>query len=177
MFTATGDDAKVFFLRECGGHKFQRVSPTERNGRVHSSTITVAVLDAVKNEQVEVNPSDLEWKFTRGSGKGGQNRNKLDTAAILTHVPSGVQVRCESERSQYKNKEIALKWLTEKLRNRQNNAKHNETNEIRRNFIGGGQSGDKHRTVRVRDNIVTNHLNGRKISYDEYKSGNFDGLF
>jgi len=106
-FVVEGDGAKALFENEAGGHRYQRVSPTERHGRVHTSTITVAVLDLAGEDNYIIREADVEFVATRGSGPGGQARNKIETCIVATHKPSGLSVRIDS-RSQYQNKRIAL---------------------------------------------------------------------
>jgi len=174
-FWARGNGARKRFLPECGGHRWQRVPPTEKRGRYQTSTITVAVVGEV-GISVSIRPEDLEWRFCRGRGKGGQNRNKLDTAVHLTHRPTGIRVWCEDERKQSQNKRKALQRLTEEVEKRSREQAGAKQNKERRQQIGSGMRGDKIRTIRVRDDTVTNHLNGRKIRYTDYVKGIFKGL-
>src|SRR5579885_2588838 len=103
-----GQGAWSAFAHEPGGHRFQRIPPNEKRGRVHTSTVTVAVLPELTDTQVPINDKDLEWSYCRGSGKGGQHRNVTDSAVQLHHKPTGIRVRCESERSQPQNRRTAL---------------------------------------------------------------------
>src|SRR5262245_27706860 len=107
VFRAWGFNASGVFANESGGHRWQRIPPTERHGRVHTSTVTVAVLPEPAPQEVTLNDKDLEFGTTRGSGPGGQNRNKVETVVVLKHKPSGIVVRCETERSQQRNRELA----------------------------------------------------------------------
>jgi len=106
-----GCRAKKLFRQESGGHRWQRIPPTERRGRYHTSTVTVAVLSEPTERELHIDQRDLEWKTCRGSGAGGQHRNKTDSAVQLRYKPSGLSVRVESERSQTKNKVSALALL------------------------------------------------------------------
>lgn len=176
-FRVKGKTALKDFKNEGGGHRFQRVSPTERKGRVHTSTITVAVLPEVSEVELKINPEDLEWKATRGSGAGGQHRNVTDSAVILTHLPSKMKIRCESERSQHQNKEIALDILRARL---QSIATENATsayNSERKNQVGSGQRGDKIRTIRLQDDVVVDHQTNKKMSAKLYLKGHIDLLY
>ena len=177
VFSVTGDNAYEKFKHESGGLRWQRIPPTENKGRYHTSTITVAVFKSNEKRAISVKESDLEWKFCRGKGKGGQNRNKRDTAVWLKHQPSGIQIRSEEERTQHANKTIALKRLEDKL-NSINDSKNKSKYDVNRKAQHGtGERGDKIRTIRVRDNVVTNHLSGNKIKYTNYIKGKWDGLF
>jgi len=129
-----------------------------------------------QSSSIQILESDLSWEFTRGRGKGGQNRNKRDTAVRLTHKPTGIQIWCEDERNQRRNKETALRKLIGKLEAQRSSSQSSKQNRVRRGQIGSGMRGDKIRTIRVRDNRVTNHVNGKKMSFKKYCAGNFSEL-
>ena len=156
---------------ESGGHRWQRISPTERRGRVHTSTVTVAVLPVNEQQIVDFRDSDLEWEATRGSGPGGQHRNKTDSAVRLTHRPTGMTVRVEVQRSQYQNLQLAKILLGARLTQAREGASAMERNSSRRAQIGSGQRGDKIRTVRCQDGVVTDHRTGKRWSYRDYRKG------
>jgi len=162
-------DPSQVFQNESGGHRWQRISPTEKKGRVHTSTVTVAVLDDAAPQNFDVDPDDLVWKMTRGSGPGGQNRNKRANCVVLTHKPTGITVRVDSK-SQSSNKDKALKILTERLRKKATNKGQRARNSNRRAQVGSGMRGDKVRTIRVRDNLVVDQT-GRKIALTRYMQG------
>ena len=168
----SGKGASKVFENESGGHRFQRVSPTEKRGRIHTSTITVAVLD-VQNDSFELDERDLEWSTTRGSGAGGQNRNKVETVAVVKHLPTGLIVRSETERSQYRNKELALKILKAKLQQAHDEKIHDVVASDRKQQIGSGMRGDKRRTIRVKDDTVKDHVTGQSWSWSKYKRGDW----
>lgn len=173
VFRATGPGVEETFRNEPGGHRWQRIPPTEKRGRVQTSTVTVAVLGDNEAVDVEVREVDLIRRTCRGSGNGGQNRNKRDTAVQLTHVPTGVQVRCESERSQHQNYQIALRQITDLLRARRR-GELRETREAERAIqVGSGMRGDKRRTVRVQDGQVTDHITGRRWQLKAYLRGDW----
>jgi peptide chain release factor 1 len=171
IFRAAGAGAEDAFREESGGHRWQRIPPNERRGRVHSSTITVAVLAEPTTGELRLHPGELHWAVCRGSGPGGQNRNKTETAVIVTHLPTGVTVRCETERSQHQNREIALSLLRARLWAAEVARRQGARAAQRREQVGSGMRGDKRRTVRCQDGAVTDHLTGRRWSLREYERG------
>ena len=171
IFHVAGDGAAEAFKDESGGHRWQRVPPTEHSGRVHTSTITVAVLPEPETCSLAINDCDLKWETRRGSGPGGQNRNKLESAITLTHKPTGTVVRCETERSQFRNKQLALEVLRSRIQANIENHSHESRSAERKTQIGSGMRGDKRRTIRVRDNSVKDHLTGSMWRFTEYAAG------
>lgn len=169
----SGDNASSIFKNEAGCHSWQRTPPNERNGRVHTSTITVAVLKEPSNIELQVNPHDLTVATTRGSGNGGQNKNKTETCVIITHIPTKTTVRCESERSQFQNREIAMKILRSRLWDSIQSKSHKDQCAIRNSQIGSSMRGEKRRTIRVQHNIVADHITGKKWRYEDYCKGNW----
>jgi peptide chain release factor 1 len=159
------------FANESGGHRWQRIPPTERNGRVQTSTVTVATFPEPEPYQFSVVPTDLEWTATRSGGKGGQHANVTDSCIVLKHVPSGLVVRCENERSQKRNKESALAVLTARLYAADTQRRSSAEAHDRRSQIGSGQRGDKRRTIRVKDGVVTDHILNKKWKYSNYAKG------
>ena len=133
------------------------------------------VLNEVGPQEVYINGKDLDWKFSRGSGPGGQHKNKTETCVNLTHIPSGIRVRVDS-RSQDQNKDVALQILRAKLKNKQQEEFYNSRNQIRKDQAGSGMRGDKIRTIRVRDDQVFDHRLGKRISYKQYSRGDFTDL-
>lgn len=173
VLEVAGKQADECFADEAGGHRWQRIPPTEKRGRVQTSTITVAVMPIATDIEVNTTSRDFEWQATRGSGAGGQNRNKTSTAVILMHKPTGVTVRCESERSQYQNRRTAMSLLLSKLRASAVESASAGLTQQRRQQVGSGQRGDKRRTVAVQRDDVVDHVTGKQWSYKNYVKGNW----
>lgn len=169
--SVTGRGAEKLFARESGGHRWQRVPPNEKRGRVHTSTVTVVVLPEPKETEFVIDPRDLEEKFTRGSGAGGQHLNKTSTAVQLRHVPTGVAVRAENGRSQADNRATALRLLRARLVEAQQRAAVDQRDRDRRQQAGSGQRGDKVRTIALQRGQVTDHRTGKSCSAREYQRG------
>lgn len=170
----TGASAAYAFQHDAGGHRYQRIAPNDKKGRVHSSTVTVAIMVEPTPTQLVIHPGDLDWKFTRGSGAGGQNRNVTNSSVDLTHLPTGVVVHCESERSQTQNKANALAMLRSRLWQAQKEREHAQRSKDRKGQVGTGERSDKTWTVRMTDEIVTHHASGQKFTLREYLSGNYE---
>lgn len=145
---------------ESGVHRVQRVPVTEKRGRIHTSTATVAVLPEVKEVDVQINPQDLDWQFTTGGGHGGQNVNKVATAVRLTHKPTGIVVQAREERFQEQNRQIALSLLRSKLWEKQEEEKL-RTIAGYRSVIGRGMRSEKIRTYNFPQDRVTDHRIGK----------------
>jgi len=171
-----GKGARALFHNESGGHRWQRIPPTEKRGRVQTSTVTVAVLPEVTEHQVQLDERDIEWQTCRGSGAGGQHRNKTESAVQMTHVPTGLRVRVENERSQHANRALALQILRARVYEAKTAATVASRDDARRNQIGSGMRGDKRFTIAVQRDQVTDHVTGKQISYKSYSRGNWEGL-
>lgn len=171
MFRVDGDGANTAFKGEPGGHRYQRVPPTEKRGRVQTSTVTVAVLPEPTKREFVLEESDLDEQFTRGSGSGGQHKNKVSTAVRLTHKPSGLQVRVDGGRSQSTNREAARALLSARLAAATESSRLGGRRDKRREQIGSGARGDKVRTISVPRNSVVDHRTGKRSAYKEYARG------
>jgi peptide chain release factor 1 len=175
-FIAKGKKVYDCFLPEAGGHRWQRVPETEKRGRVQTSTITVAVLPMVEHAECAINKKDLTWDTFCAPKPGGQHSNKVETAVRVTHKPSGLSVICCDEKSQKRNKDRALEVLRARLYAKNLKESADKENSARQKQIGSGQRGDKIRTLRYKDGIVTNHNSGKKVRLSEILSGNLDIL-
>lgn len=169
----TGRGAAAAFEEEAGGHRWQRIPPNEKRGRVHTSTITVAVLVEVREAELRIDPRELSWRRSRGSGAGGQHRNKTESAVDLVHLPTGIAVHCESERSVHRNNAIALARMRALLAQRSRAETIAERDALRRDQVGSGMRGDKRRTIRAQDGSVVDHPTGRTWRFREYVRGDF----
>lgn len=176
-FQVTGKGALALFARESGGHRWQRIPPTEKRGRVQTSTVTVAVLREPAPTEVHIDERDIEWTTCRGSGAGGQHRNVTNSAVQMVHLPTGIRVRVENERSQSMNRETAMRVLRARVREQQLAASTKVRDDDRRRQVGSGERGDKVRTIRAQDGQVTDHQSGQQIRYKDYVRGIWDGLF
>lgn len=169
----SGKGARALFEGEVGGHRFQRTPPNEKRGRVHSSTITVAVLDEEVTSGIVIREADLEWSACRSPGSGGQNVQKTDTAVRVKHLPTGITVRAHETRSYHANKATALERLRAQLEKAQREGDTAARASERRAQVGSGMRGDKRRTIRVQDDTVVDHLTGRTWRYKQYSRGDW----
>jgi peptide chain release factor 1 len=142
---------------ESGVHRVQRVPKTESAGRVHTSTATVAVLPEVDEVEVDINPADLRIDVYRASGAGGQHVNTTDSAVRITHIPTGVVVTCQDERSQHKNKAKAMKMLQSRILAAHEEKEHAKMSEARKEMVGRGMRAEKVRTYNYPQNRITDH--------------------
>lgn len=168
---ADSKESAEAFSDESGGHRWQRIPPTEKKGRVHSSTVTVAVLSERQKNTIKFDERDVVFTPTRGSGPGGQNRNKVSSAVIAKHVPSGLTVRCETERSLTQNKRLAVDLMKSKLQSAVESAVTGAEAADRRDQVGSGERGDKRRTIAEQRDEVTDHISGKRWRYRDYVKG------
>jgi peptide chain release factor 1 len=173
-----GQGAYSRFKFESGTHRVQRVPETESQGRIHTSACTVAILPEAEGiEEIEVNPADLRIDTFRASGAGGQHVNKTDSAIRLTHIPSGIVVECQDERSQHKNKARAMSLLQAKLLEQEQSRQETEIAESRRVQVGSGDRSQRIRTYNYPQGRVTDHrINLTLYKLDEILAGQLDVL-
>ena len=163
--------------KESGVHRVQRVPATETQGRVHTSTVTVAVLPEEEESEVNINPADLRIDVFRASGAGGQHVNTTDSAVRITHIPTGVVVSCQDERSQHKNKAKALAMLRSKIVSEEKSKKQQQMSSQRKEQVGSGERSEKVRTYNYPQNRITDHqVNLTLKKLDIVMQGNMDEI-
>lgn len=177
-FEIKGKDCYRKFRFETGVHRIQRIPVTEKSGRVHTSTASVAILPIRKKINFEINPADIEMEFSRSGGAGGQNVNKVETAVRIIHKPTGIDVRCTSERSQQKNREKAMQILQAKLEIIKIEEEVKKLSSDRKEQIGTGDRSEKIRTYNVLQDRVTDHrIKKSWHNIDSIFEGNLDNIF
>ena len=157
QFEIKGENAFRELQYETGVHRVQRIPATEKSGRIHTSTASVAILPIYKRTKVEINPGDLEMEFSRAGGAGGQNVNKVETAVRIIHKPTGIDVRCTSERSQAQNREKALKLLASRLQQMKDEEEARKRSADRKSQVGTADRSEKIRTYNFPQDRVTDH--------------------
>ena len=157
QFEMKGDDCYRTLRFETGVHRVQRVPATEKQGRVHTSTASVAILPIYKRTKIEINPGDIEMETSRSGGAGGQNVNKVETAVRLIHKPTGIDVRCTSERSQAQNREKAMTLLVSRLQQMKDEEEDRKRSADRKQQVGTGDRSEKIRTYNFPQDRVTDH--------------------
>lgn len=176
-FMITGEGAYSRFKFESGVHRVQRVPVTESNGKIQTSTVTVAVLPEAEEVDVDINPSDLQIDTFRSSGAGGQHINKTESAIRITHLPTGLVVECQDERSQYKNKDKAMRVLRSRLKQRELERQQSALSGVRRAQVGTGERSEKIRTYNFPQGRITDHRIGLTLyRIDSVLNGNLDEL-
>ena len=174
-FMITGKGAYSRLKFESGVHRVQRVPDTESSGRIHTSTVTVAVLPEVEDVEVEINPADIKMDVFRASGAGGQHVNKTSSAVRLIHVPTGIVAECQTERSQLQNREYAMRLLRSRIYEREKQEK--EVASERRSQVGSGDRSEKIRTYNYPQGRITDHRIGFSIfQMEDFLNGNIDEL-
>ena len=175
MITGKGAYSKLKF--ESGVHRVQRVPDTESSGRIHTSTATVAVLPVVEDVEIDINPSDIKMEVFRSSGAGGQHINKTSSAVRLIHEPTGIVVECQTERSQFQNKDNAMRMLKTKLYDIEKQKQDSEVRNARKSQVGTGDRSEKIRTYNYPQGRITDHRIGLSIyQMEDFLNGNLDEM-
>ncbi len=178
IFGVAGPDAYRRFKYESGIHRVQRVPKTESSGRIHTSAVTVAVLPEAEEVDVEILPTELRVETFRSSGPGGQHVNKTDSAVRIIHLPSGIVVSCQDEKSQHKNKTKALRILRSRLLEMKQRAHNEKIQATRRMHVGSGDRSGKIRTYNFHDSRVSDHRVGLTLhNLDDILNGQLEELF
>ena len=176
-FTVIGNGAYSRFKFESGVHRVQRIPVTESNGRIQTSTVTVAVLPEVDEVEVDINPADIKIESCKSSGAGGQHINKTESAVRLTHLPTGIVIECDQERSQLQNKEKAMKLLYSKLYDIKSREQEEKIASERRSQVGSGDRSEKIRTYNYPQSRITDHRIGKTVfTFDAFLNGDIDSL-
>lgn len=172
-----GSGANKFLKFESGVHRVQRVPVTESSGRIHTSTVTVAVIPEVDDVEVEINPKDIRIDTFSASGPGGQHVNRTQSAIRITHFPSGIVVTCQDEKSQHKNKDKAMKVLRSRLFEFERSKMDKDLADQRKSQVGTGERSEKIRTYNFPQNRVTDHrIKGKNYNIDVVLDGNIDNI-
>ena len=176
VISIQGDAVYSKLKYESGVHRVQRVPATESQGRVHTSTATVAVMPEVGDVEIEINPNDLDISAARSGGAGGQNVNKVETAVRIVHKPSGIMVHCTEERSQLQNKERAMQILKAKLYDIEVQKQMKEITDLRRSQVGTGDRSERIRTYNFPQGRLTDHRIGQNLNVWTVIEGDLDEL-
>lgn len=175
MITGKGVYSRLKF--ESGVHRVQRVPDTESSGRIHTSTATVAMLPVVEDVEIEINASDIKMEVFRASGAGGQHINKTSSAVRLIHEPTGIVVECQTERSQFQNKDNAMKMLKTKLYDIEKQKQDDEIANSRKTQVGSGDRSEKIRTYNYPQGRITDHRIGMSIyQMENFLNGDIDEM-
>ena len=175
MITGKGVYSRLKF--ESGVHRVQRVPDTESSGRIHTSTATVAVLPVVEDVEIEINPADIKMEVFRSSGAGGQHINKTSSAVRLIHEPTGIVVECQTERSQFQNRDNAMKMLRTKLYEIEKQKQDSEIANSRKSQVGSGDRSEKIRTYNYPQGRITDHRIGMSVyQMENFLNGDIDEM-
>ena len=175
MITGKGVYSRLKF--ESGVHRVQRVPDTESSGRIHTSTATVAVLPVVEDVEIEINPADIKMEVFRSSGAGGQHINKTSSAVRLIHEPTGIVVECQTERSQFQNRDNAMKMLRTKLYEIEKQKQDSAVANARKTQVGSGDRSEKIRTYNYPQGRITDHRIGMSIyQMENFLNGDLDEM-
>ncbi|MCA8959122.1 MAG: peptide chain release factor 1 [Planctomycetes bacterium] len=178
IFAVRGPRAHGVLQFESGGHRVQRVPETETQGRIHTSAVTVAVMEEVEESQIDIKDNDLRIDTFCASGPGGQKVNKTSSAVRITHIPTGIVVSIQDEKSQHKNKAKAMKVLASRLKEKQEQERRDAEAQVRRSLIGSGDRSDRIRTYNFPQNRLTDHRIGLTLyNLDRAILGDLDDLF
>lgn len=172
----TGKGVKKLFRNESGAHRWLRVPPTEKRGRTQTSIITIALVDPNDKLEFSLNRNEVDKQYTRSSGKGGQNVNKVSSCVILTHRPTGIQIKCQDTRDQYKNEEIAWQRLEDKLKSIEEEKWNKKVYQNRLDQVGSGSRSDKKRSYRIKEDLVIDHETGKQCSFKDFSRGKLELL-
>ena len=176
-FSIEGQGAYSRLKFESGVHRVQRVPETESSGRIHTSAVTVAVLPEVEEVEVEINQNDLRIDVFRAGGPGGQCVNTTDSAVRITHIPTGIVVSCQDEKSQHKNKDKAMKILRSRIYDVMEEQRHKEIADERKSQVGSGDRSERIRTYNVPQSRVTDHrINLTLYKLEQILDGNLDEI-
>ena len=176
-FMVKGENVYSKLKYESGTHRVQRVPDTESSGRIHTSAATVAVLPVVEDVEIEINPADIKMDVFRASGAGGQHINKTSSAVRLTHIPTGIIAECQTERSQFQNKDYAMKLLKSRLYEIEKAKQDAAIENSRKSQVGSGDRSEKIRTYNYPQGRITDHRIGMSIfQMDDFLNGNLDDL-
>ena len=176
-FMVTGKSAYGRLKFESGVHRVQRVPDTESSGRIHTSTVTVAVLPVVEDVEIEINPADIKMEVFRASGAGGQHINKTSSAVRLIHVPTGMVAECQTQRSQLQNREYAMNMLKSRLYDIEKQKQDSEVANARKSQVGSGDRSEKIRTYNYPQGRITDHRIGMSVyQMENFLNGDIDEM-
>ena len=176
-FMVTGKGAYSRLKFESGVHRVQRVPDTESSGRIHTSAASVAVLPVVEDIDIEINPSDIKMEVFRSSGAGGQHINKTSSAVRLIHIPTGIVTECQTQRSQFQNRDYAMNLLKSKLYEMEKSKQDNEISSTRKSQIGSGDRSEKIRTYNYPQGRITDHRIGMSVyQFENFLNGDLDEM-